>query len=134
MEKLTEDEVNEANKQGIFDSKLEIIGTFIANKRNANQDMSDTLRTINADMWAILSAKAEGEAEEKSESCTQGKGLWAYLRIHSWFSRTTNQGRSMRRTAIMHPPKCTHEHEISAAIERWEERGPSGRRPRNVTP
>ena len=22
----------------------------------------------------------------------------------------------------MHPPKCTHEHEISAAVERWEEK------------
>ena len=84
--------------------------------------MSETLRTLNTDMWAILSAKSEGEAEEKLESCTQGEGLWAYVRIHSWFTRTTDQGRSMRRAAIMQPPKCTHEHEISAAIERWEEK------------
>ena len=28
----------------------------------------------------------------------------------------------MRRAAIMQPPKCTHEHEISNAIERWEEK------------
>ena len=28
----------------------------------------------------------------------------------------------MRRAAIMQPPKCTHEHQISAAIERWEEK------------
>ena len=73
-------------------------------------------------MWAILSAKSEGEAEEKLESRTQGEGLWAYVRIHSWFTRTTDQGRSMRRAAIMQPPKCVHEHDISAAIERWEEK------------
>ena len=46
VEKLTEDEINDANKQGIFDSKLEIINTLISNKRNGNQDMSDILRTI----------------------------------------------------------------------------------------
>ena len=83
--------------------------------------MTDNLTTLNVDMWAILSAKAEGQAEEKLESCTQGKGLWAYIRIHSWFTRTTDQGQSMRRAAVMQPPKCTHEHEISAAIARWEE-------------
>ena len=27
----------------------------------------------------------------------------------------------MRRAKIMMPPKCTHEHEISAAVERWGE-------------
>ena len=31
--------------------------------------MSDTLNTLNTDMWAILSAKADGEADEKMESC-----------------------------------------------------------------
>ena len=36
------------------------------------------------DLWSILSAKAEGEAEEKLESCTQGEGLWAYLKMHIW--------------------------------------------------
>ena len=73
-------------------------------------------------MWSILSAKAEGEAGEKLESCSQDEGLRAYIWIHLCFARTTNQGRSVRRAAIMQPPKCTHEHEISAAIERWEEK------------
>ena len=122
VEKLTEDEINEAIKQGNFDSRRDAIINMISNKRGGNQDLSDLLRTLNVDMWAILSAKAEGEAEEKLESCTQGEGLWAYIRVHSWFTRTTDQGRSMRRAAIMQPPKCTHEHEISAAIERWEEK------------
>ena len=83
--------------------------------------MADMLRTLNVDMWALLSAKAEGEAEEKLESYNQGEGLWAYLRIHLWFTRTTDQGRSMRRAKIMMPTKCNHEHEISAAVERWED-------------
>ena len=81
---------------------------MIAHKA-ADSDMSDTLRTLNFDMWALHSAKAEGEAEEKLESCNQGEGLWAYLRIHLWFTRTTDQGRSMRRAKNMTPTKCTHE-------------------------
>ena len=74
--------------------------------------MTETLRTLNIDMWSILSAKAEGEGEEKLESCNQGEGLWAYMRTHLWFTRTTDQGRSMIRAAIMLPTKCQHEHEI----------------------
>ena len=73
-------------------------------------------------MWAIPSAKAEGEAEQKMDGHNQGEGLWADLRIHLWFTRTTAQGRSIRRAAIMNPPRCKHEHEIPAAIEKWDER------------
>ena len=105
VEKLSEDEINEASKQTNFENRLDVIISVIENKRGGNKDMSDLLRTLNVDMWAILSAKAEGEAEEKLESCSQGEGLWAYLRVHSWFTRTTDQGRSMRRAAIMQPPQ-----------------------------
>ena len=44
------------------------------------------------------------------------------MRIHLWFTRTTAQGGSLRRAAIMNPQKCKQEHEISASIEKWEER------------
>ena len=43
--------------------------------------MSDVLMILSVDMWALLSAKAEGKAEEELESCNQSEGLWAYLRI-----------------------------------------------------
>ena len=56
------------------------------------------------------------------DGCNQGEGLWAYLRIHLWFTRTTARGRSLRSAGIMNPPRCKHEHEIYAAIEKWEER------------
>ena len=48
--------------------------------------------------------------------------MWAYIRIHHWFSRTTDQGKNARRLAIMDPPQCKHDHEIPQAIEEWEER------------
>ena len=47
---------------------------MIADKRS-NSDMTDVLRTLNTDVWATLNVKAEGEAEEKSESCAQGEGF-----------------------------------------------------------
>ena len=91
IEKLSEDEINDALKQGTFDSRRDAIITLIANKRGGNPDMSEILRTLNVDMWAILSAKAEGKAEEKLESCTQGEGLCSHLKVHAWFTRTTDQ-------------------------------------------
>ena len=50
------------------------------------------------------------------------EGIWAYINIHLWFTRTRDQGRSMSRAATMDPTKCQREHEMSAAVERWEER------------
>ena len=66
---------------GTFDNYKDAIIATIAHK-DGNPDISDVLKTLNVDMWALLSAKAEGEAEEKLESCNQGEGLWAHLRIH----------------------------------------------------
>ena len=82
----------------------------------------DSIRDLDRDLWSILTAKADGEALSKLKSVNQGEGLWAYIRIHHWFSRTTDQGKNARRLAIMDPPQCKHDHEISQAIEEWEER------------
>jgi hypothetical protein len=117
---LSEEEFIDTRQKGNFDIFKDAIVATIAPKA-PNSEMSDVLRTLNVDMWALLSAKADGEAEEKLKSCNQGERLWAYLRIHMWFTRTTDQGRSMRRAKIMMPTRCNHEYEISAAVERWEE-------------
>jgi len=65
VEKLNEDEINEFFRQGVFDSRKEAIISLIAHK-TSKTDLAEILRTLNTDMWAILSAKAEGEAEEKT--------------------------------------------------------------------
>ena len=64
FEKLTEDEINEGNMQGTLDLRLDVIWTVIAPKRNGSEDMPELLKALNIDMCAILSAKAEGGAEE----------------------------------------------------------------------
>ena len=38
VEKLTEEEINEANRQGTFDSRLDVIMTVVAHKRDRNQN------------------------------------------------------------------------------------------------
>ena len=73
LEKLTEDAMNDANHQATFGSSRDVVIILIANTRNY-QDMPETLRSLSTDLWAILSAKAEVEAEELG-SFTQGDGL-----------------------------------------------------------
>ena len=131
VEQLTEEQViaatNELRNQGVavHAKRQAIINLICSNPIYHNVDaeeISDELEELDRDMWSILMAKTTGEAEEKLEGCAQGDGLWGYLRIHLWFTKTTAQGKSMRRSAIMTPTRCKHEHEISAAIEKWEEK------------
>ena len=120
IERFSGNDINDGTEQGTVDNQTDAITALVAHKTDVNADMSGSLNILNIDMWAILSAKAEGETEEKLQRCNQGKGRWAYLRTHWWFTGTTDQGRSMRRAAIMMPISCTHKHAISASIERSE--------------
>lgn len=123
VEKMTEEEIHkEFNDSGCTSKKEAIILVIEKKYGESHRDLEESLEVANRDMWSILSAKSNGEAEEKMEGCAQGEGLWAYFRIHLWFTRTTAQGKSLRRAAIMNPARCKQEHEISAAIEKWEER------------
>ena len=40
--------------------------------------------------------------------------------MHQWFNKTTELGNMSRVIDIMRPEACKHEHEIAAAIEKWE--------------
>ena len=123
LEKMTEESIQEKQEEEeMLTKKGAIIAIMKSNYGGNEQDTEAVFEELNRDLWSILSAKAEGEAEEKMEGCRQGEGMWAYLRIHLWFTRTTAQGRSVRRAGIMNPARCKQEHEISAAIERWEGR------------
>lgn len=121
VEKLTEPEIIELHSNDDYQSYGEAIIDKMLEKSSVAPSERDTWSAIaselNRDMWAILCAKAEAEAEENMDACNQGEGLSAYLRIHLWFTRTTAQGRILRQAGIINPPRCKHEHEISAAIE-----------------
>ena len=107
VEKMTEEEVIEyhvnnecsSHGEGIIDMMMKK-STMPPEERGKWKGIADTL---NRDMWAILCAKAESETEEKADGCNQGEGLRAYMRILLWFRRTTEQGKSLRRAAIMNP-------------------------------
>ena len=77
---------------------------------------------MNRDLWAVLVGKCETEALQKVNSASQGEGLWAYIRVHQWYNKTTELGRTNRLIGIMRPDACKHEYEIAGAVEKWEEK------------
>ena len=96
LEKMSEESVQEKEQEeGKLTKKGAIIAIMKSKYGGNEQDIKPLFEELNRNLWSILSAKAEGEAEEKMEGCQQGEGMWAYLRIHLWFTRTTTQGRSM---------------------------------------
>ena len=82
------------------------------------------LEDINRDLWAVLNGKSttKSDADDKIKGVAQGDRYWAYLRVHKWFSQTTEKGMINRRTNIMNPDPIKHDWEVAGAIERWEER------------
>ena len=74
---------------------------------------------MNRDLWAVLVDKCETEALQKANSAGQGEGLWAYIRVHQWYNKTTELGRTNRLIGIMRPDACKHEYEIAGAVEKW---------------
>ena len=81
----------------------------------------DQLERMNEDLWIVLSAKCEGDAHMKVMAGGEGEGLYGYILLHAWFTRTTDQGKDKLHQMIMNPDKCKHEWEIAGAIEKWEE-------------
>jgi len=115
LETITEQEITDSS---LRDPKLTIkdtiIDVYLAKHITKYPDLEESLEEFNRDIWSVLDAKSEGEALGKLKSVQQGEGLMAFVRFH--------QGWNQRRSAIMHPGQCKHEHEIASAIEEWEEK------------
>ena len=77
---------------------------------------------MNEDMWVVLSAKCEDDAHIKFTAAGEGEGLYGYVLLHSWFTRTTDQGKDKLHQMIMNPEKCKHEWDIARSIEEWEDK------------
>ena len=75
---------------------------------------------MNRDLWVILSDKSSGEALDRIKSAPEGEGLWAYVKVHHWFCKASEQGRINRRIALTNPATCKHEYEIASAVESRE--------------
>ena len=84
--------------------------------------MKNAIKLIHPRVRQALDLIGKHLTEDKSIKLSQVGHAWACVRIQVWFTRTTDQGCSMRRAAIMGPMKREHEHEISAAVGRREER------------
>ena len=123
LETITEQEITDSSlRDPRLTIKDTIIDVYLAKHIVKYPDLEESLEEFNRDIWSVLDAKSEGEALGKLKSVQQGEGLMAFVRLHQWFIRTSDQGWNQRRSAIMHPGHCKHEHEIASAIEDWEER------------
>ncbi len=123
LESITEEMVTNASaREQTPTIKDTIMNVYLARLSQKYPDLEGNLDEVNRDLWSILEAKSEGEALGKLKSVPQGEGLMAYVRLHQWFIRTTDQGQNQLRSAIMHPGQCKHDHEIASAIEEWEEK------------
>ena len=44
-----------------------------------------------------------------------GEGLWAHIKLHQWFTKTTLQGQTSNRLRIMQPIAPKQDHEVAGA-------------------
>ena len=58
----------------------------------------------------------------KTNAALDDEGLWAYIKVHQRFTKTSLQGQKDDRLRIMQPIGPKHDHEEAGAVERWEER------------
>ena len=106
LEKMSEEPIQEKQAEEEMPTKKGAIIAITKSKYGGNeQHIEAAFKELNRDLRFILSAEAEGEAEEKMEGCQQEEGMWTYLRIHLWFTRTTAQGRHVGRAGIMSPTR-----------------------------
>ena len=91
LESITEDQITNASARDPKTSiKETVIDVYLAMLTIKHPDLESNLDDMNKDLWAILDARAEGEALGKMKSVPQGEGLMAFIRLHPWFIRTTD--------------------------------------------
>jgi len=134
LEMFTESMVHDRAATNPKPKVMEVIIDMVENNmiNNPNSGITkESLEELNRALWSVINAKAvdKSEAMSKIKAVHQGEGLWAYVRIHQWFSKTTDQGKNNRRMLVMIPELCKHDHEIVAAVEEWgrEIQNPEGR-------
>ena len=76
LESITEDQITNASARDPKTSiKETVIDVYLAILTIKHPDLENNLDDMNKDLWAILDAKAEGEALGKMKSVPQGGGL-----------------------------------------------------------
>ena len=71
LEKMSEESIQEKQEADGMLTKKGAIIAIMKNKYRGNEKETEAVfeEELNRDLWSILSAKAEGEAEEKVEGC-----------------------------------------------------------------
>ena len=102
LEGMSEKEVEEVGETSNSDDRNDWVIDILMDKAKADGKITEEdIHSGNRDIWAVLVDKCEGEAIHKVNSAEQGKGLWAYIRVHQWFNKTTELGKMSRVIDIM---------------------------------
>ena len=91
------------------------------------QSKANAFEMFERDLRYVLTEKTEGEALLKLESsnvytgseCTR-PGIGGYMRLHFWYTKTTNLGKTVRYARIMQPKQAPNEASVAEYIEKWE--------------
>ena len=83
------------------------------------RDMSnEAWRGLNRDLRASLADRTTNEAATKVQTPGQGQGARAYVKVFSWFAKTTGQAKVGRRTKVMQPEQRKNVTMVADAVER----------------
>ena len=131
LETVKEKAVIETKKEDLDDTMagcIMSIAELEGGTKESIREKMNILKDLNRDLWALLQAKAKGEALQKASAVKDGEGLWSYVKMHRWFMSTTDLGKTNQRIDIMKPQQCKHDWEVAEAVQKWEEKSDHQRR------
>ena len=103
-----------AKVEAIYGLWKEYIGTHKDNKVT-KEEFDD----MNKDLFVILVDTTKGETWNKVNGAGDGEGMWGYVRVHQWFSKTTQEGKVVNRVRTMQPEARKHDWEVAGVMEKW---------------
>jgi hypothetical protein len=88
-----------------------------------DQEDPDLVEKLDAELYAIILDKAEGEtAYKKVQSVKRNEGIKGYAILYRWFTEISGMGLAEQARRLMQPETPKKEEDIAQAIEEWEMR------------
>ena len=77
------------------------------------------VRTLNEDIWWILSQKTTGGTLSMVTAVEEGMGLEAFRKISRWYTNMNQVSIHEFRGKVMNPEPATEDHDVAERIEEW---------------
>ncbi len=85
---MARQEVNFVEAMKLSTREETTIGIYSQRFKQTSPNLKTVFEEANRAVGSTLNAKAEGDAISTTKPIGQCAGLWAYLRIHEWFTPT----------------------------------------------